>query len=226
MAKKIFVSYKHSDSNVASLNPTHSGVTARAYVDKLIDLFEGDEIYKGEGSEDLSEFKDETIEHRLKKKIHDSSVTVVLVSPGMKNPHEPENDQWIPWEIAYSLKEITRNDRTSTTNAVLAVVLPNAANSYSYYLEENACPFCHCRVLNTGILFQILMDNMFNIRQPEYHGCNRHGLGNRVYLGLSSYIHTVKWSDFIANKDKYLDLAIKIMNNRADYELVKEVGDG
>ena len=57
MARKIFVTYKHSDNSVESLNYQ---TTARAYVDKLIELFEEDEIYKGEGTEDLSQFKDET----------------------------------------------------------------------------------------------------------------------------------------------------------------------
>ena len=57
MARKIFVTYKHSDNSVESLNYQ---TTARAYVDKLIELFEEDEIYKGEGTLDLSQFKDET----------------------------------------------------------------------------------------------------------------------------------------------------------------------
>ena len=52
MARKIFVSYKHTDDSV---EPINEETTARAYVDELIELFEDDEIYKGEGDEDLSE---------------------------------------------------------------------------------------------------------------------------------------------------------------------------
>ena len=68
MARKIFVSYKHSDDTVEPINGEE---TVRAYVDEIIQLFEDDEIYKGEGDEDLSEFKDETIATHLKDKIYE-----------------------------------------------------------------------------------------------------------------------------------------------------------
>lgn len=222
MARKIFVSYKHADDSVENLN---SGTTARAYVDELIELFEDDEIYKGEGDEDLSEFKDETIESHLKDKIYDSSITLVLISPNMKDESENESDQWIPWEVSYSLKEITRNERTSQTNGLLAVVLPNEDSSYSYFLEENTCPYCRCTGYHTDKLFQILRDNMFNIKEPIFNNCTNHPDTNRVYMGYHSYIYSVKWCDFISDTDKYLDTAEEIRDNKDDYDLVKTVKD-
>jgi len=223
MARKIFVSYKHEDTSVAPIN---GAATARAYVGEIIRLFEGDEIYKGEGNEDLSDFRDETIASHLRDKIYDSSMTLILISPKMKDECERESDQWIPWETSYSLKEIARNDRTSGTNAMLAVVLPDQDSLYSYYLVEDACPYCHCRTLKTHTLFQILRENMFNIKDPTFNDCTNHSLGNRVYTGDSSYIYSVKWEDFVNDKGRYLDTAERIKDNINDYKITKEIKNG
>ena len=220
MARKIFVSYKHKDCNVYPIN---GGITtARDYVDELMKLFEGDEIYKGERDEDLSRFKDETIRSHLRDKIYDSSVTLVLISPNMKDSSEPESDQWIPWEVSYSLKNIPRQERTSQTNAILAVVLPDLSSAYSYFLEENTCYLCHCRILHNGKLFQILGKNMFNLKQLTQNNCRNH-LTTPAYVGPSSYIYSVKWEDFIINKEKYLKMAEERRDKIDDYEIRKMV---
>ena len=222
MARKIFVSYKHSDDAVA---PTKYGVTARAYVDELIELLKGDEIYKGEGDEDLSDFKDDTVKSHLKDKIYDSSITLIFISPNMKSKYTKENDQWIPWEISYSLKEITRDDRTSKTNALLAVVLPDQDFCYNYFLEENTCERCHCQTLHTNILFKILRKNMFNIKHPTFNNCQNHRESNRVYTGKKHYINSVKWIDFTGSVEKYLQNAVDAKDSIDDYDITKIVDD-
>ncbi len=223
MGRKVFVSYKHSDSNVENLRGF--GSTARAYVDYLIEHRLNDEIYKGEGNEDISQFQDDTIKTHLKDKIHDSSITLVLISPGMKEPHQMESEQWIPWEVSYSLKEITRSDKLSHTNGILAIVLPDQLGSYEHYITQ-PCSVCKSRHLGTNKLFQIIQDNMFNSKTKDQTKERCSSCNSTFYRGSTSYIESVKWVDFLSNKDHYLDKAASIRDDRKSYDIVKEVKNG
>ena len=233
MGRKLFVSYKYGDSNVYPLALVNAGqglgllggyrqTTVRHYVDELQSLLAYDDhINKGEcDGEDLSHFKDSTIESRLRAKIHDSSITIVMISPNMKEYFTPESDQWIPWEISYSLKEHTRNGRTSKSNALLAIALPDLNNDYSYYIDNRNCCVAGCRIFNTDKVFQIIAKNMFNVKLPSYMACNT---GERIFEGRSSYVHTVTWHDFKLNPDLHLGVATEINDNIYSYNLVKSV---
>ena len=221
MGKKIFVSYKFSDGSVGCLDGNWD-TSVRDYVNKLEDLFDSsDHIYKGESDdEDLSYLSDDTIWARLKDRIYDSTITIVLISPQMRQDHQEDRRQWIPWEISYSLKQPTRNDRTSRSNAVFAVVLPDARNSYDYFIEDNACCSSSCRTLKTDRLFSILRGNMFNQKQPDRRQCED---GRVVFRGESSYIFSVKWTDFVVNVQGEIDRAINLQSNIDKYDIQKEV---
>lgn len=135
MGRKIFVSYKYADSNVKQLDPVWlKTTTARDYVD----LFEKkldktNHIYKGESDgEDLSMLSESTIYEKLKYRIWDSTVTIVFISPNMKEPYKLEKNQWIPREISYSLRKVPRGGKTSQSNSLIAVVLPDSNGLYNY----------------------------------------------------------------------------------------------
>ncbi|HLC95571.1 MAG TPA: TIR domain-containing protein [Patescibacteria group bacterium] len=222
MARKIFISYKYGDTGVQQIQRygEYDATTARHYADALqAKLDAADYINKGEDDgEDMSGFKDETIESNLRNKIFDSSITIVLISKNMKDPYLAEDDQWIPWEIAYSMKEITRNGRTSGTNAMLAVVLPDENGSYAYVVNHYPC----VTSWDTPSLFKILGSNMFNRNQKNLYQCQTcrgyHHNGQD-----HSYIHPVKWSDFINNINAYLDHAVGHQSNLDHFDIVKEV---
>lgn len=223
---KIFITYKYGDTQVKELEDVEDEPTkARHYVDELQEILKAENhINKGEAdNESLADFKDYTIESKLRAKIYDSSITIAIVSKGMTEYGVSERDQWMPWEIAYSLKEHTRDDRTSYTNALLAVVLPDEYGSYEYFIVENSCARCNSRTLKTDFLFQIMGDNMFNIKKPVHIDCSSHSPGKPPYIGDASYIASVKWDDFVTDVDSYISKAFAIHENIDDYDICKTV---
>lgn len=221
MARKVFVSYKYGDSSVAPLEyPYYNKGTARDYVDKLMDRLEEIEIYNGEDDgNDLSQFKESTIETKLKDKIRSSSITVVLISKGMKDPVASEDDQWVPWEVRYSLLDLQGN----RTKGMLAVILPEEDGTYSHYFTYSGCEYCNSRTHHYKKLFQILSGNMFNRLEPNTQTCASPQHSSAYHTGHHSYIHQVEWHNFIENPSYYLDIAENIRDCIDDYKLQKSI---
>ena len=226
MGRKIFVSYKYADDLVENLSVWENS-TARDYVTRFETILApSDNIYKGESDgEDLSTLSKETILKKLRDRIYDSSITVVFISPGMRDPRMPEKEQWIPWEIAYSLRETSRHTKsgeliTSRTNAMLAVALPDRSGSYSYYFERKDCCSNKCIVHHTDRLFQIIRKNMFNQKQAKTHRC---AAGDTIWESDCSYIKAIRWCDFIQDYSGYLEESYKRRDNISDYFIAKNV---
>lgn len=229
MGHKIFVSYKYHDSNVKKISSEY-GVTdtVRTYVNKLAEYIDqySDHIWKAEKEdEDLSELKEDTIAKKLSDRIYDSTLTIVMISPNMRDSSKADKEQWIPWEVEYSLKETSRKNMkgepvTSSTNAVLAIVVPDKNNSYSYYINDNACCNGGCRTLKTDTLFEILRKNMFNEKAPNKRTCENNSV---IYRGDSSYIQSVKWETFIKKPEFYINKAYELRDNIDKYNIRKEI---
>lgn len=106
MAHKTFISYKYSE--------------AQDLRDRIIKALGDDaSYYQGETSDspDLTDTSTENIKKNLKDMMYDTSVTIVIISPHIKE------SKWIDWEIEYCLKNITRKNRTSHTNGVVGVIM-------------------------------------------------------------------------------------------------------
>lgn len=158
MGRKIFVSYKHGDNNVEALPSDGKNTIARSYVNYIENILIGtsEHIYKGEhADEDLTGYSENCIWEHLKDKLYDTSVTIVLISPNMKEPYVREDYQWIPWEIKYSISRQHRGETTSQRNAILAVILPDRNGNYNYYDDLK--------------LFRILQSNIACRYIPVYH---------------------------------------------------------
>jgi hypothetical protein len=218
MGRKIFISYKYGDVLVKDLSKkvikvkegkfhvTPRATRVRDYVDELQKIIGVDHINLGEkDGESLEDFSDLTIESNLKQKIFQSSITIVIISKGMKDASKKENEQWVPWEVSYSLRLVNREDRTSQMNAVLGVVIPDENGSYDWYYTNN--PLCNCITHYTSKLFTILSSNMFNKKEREFRVCD----GIKMNISNEpSFIKTFRWSD-------YINKAIQIKDNEDLY---------
>ena len=211
MGRKIFVSYKYGDNNVENIigmDGKGGLCTVRNYVDKLEDILEDktEHIYKGESDgEDLSQLSDDTIWEKYKAEKH----------------------QWIPQEISYSLKEISRidssgNSVTSKTNALIAVIVPDINGSYDYFTYQKDCCTKKCTHYNNDSdrIFTIMSKNMFNQKSPDKEQCDNN---NYIYHGECNYMLCVKWNDFVDNVDKYIDRAYSIQDNQEEYDIAKAI---
>lgn len=121
----------------------------------------------------------------------------------MRDFSKLEKNQWIPWEISYSLKDIERGGLRSITNAILAVIIPDICRIYNYFEDYNGN-------VKKSNLFNILAKNMDNRE-------------NWANINEKSYIKTIKWSSFIGNINYYIEKAIKIKSNINYYKVVKEI---
>ena len=166
--RKIFVSYKYIDADVQSLPSVVEPTWPCDYVDYIKNnLLKENDIYKGENSdEDISLWEEEEIWEHLKDKIYDSTITIVLISPNMKEPRKWQRSQWIPWDISFSVRETTISNRTSHRNALLAVILPDRNGSYTYYDKDNLFPILKSNIEN-GYTYVVTWNDFLKYTQED-----------------------------------------------------------
>lgn len=200
MAKKTFISYKYSE--------------AQGVRDKILEaLGEDATYYQGETSDspDLTDAKTDTIKTNLKNMIYGTSVTIVVISPDLRN------SDWIDWEIEYSLKEITRDDKTSRTNGIVGVIM-KYNGGYDWIVGENSYEDgCKPRTIDDSKLYQIMVKNRFNLVPPQYI-CTRCKTVDR--LG-GSYISLIEEEEFLGDPAKYIDNAHEKSENISTFKICK-----
>lgn len=218
MGHNVFVSYKYKDQNVRQIPGITPFTWGRDYVDVLETLIpDYGHVYCGEkGDDDLSDRSDDYIYDHVKRMIWPTTCTIVLISAGMKNPNSYDKSQWIPWEIYYSLREVTTDRGTSHRNGIVGVVIPDKNGSYNYAMTKGTCCETPCRKIHSDWMFNILKKNLFNIKQTDTYRCDN---GDTVWRGECSYISLVKWDDFIKNINYYIERAEEKKDHWEDYNL-------
>lgn len=186
MAHKTFISYKFSE--------------AQDLRDDIIEaLGEDATYYKGETSDspDLTDYTTETIKEHLKDMIFDSSVTIVIISPHMTE------SEWIDWEIEYSLREYSRNGRSSKSNGVVGVIM-KVNGDYSWLQKTTSHSDGHTSTSHDkSKMYKIINDNRFN-ENPKRYFCEKCKTVDRL---TGSYISLIEEDEFLDNPNKFIDNA-------------------
>lgn len=218
MGKNVFVSYSYHDSDVGQFEPKKGWTIGRDYVDVIeYDMSKSNKYnYRGEeDGEDNSDLHFKTIENILADKMFQTSITLVLISRGMMKGVE-EIEQWMPWEISYSLYNKTRKYGNSNMNAILAVVLPDRQGSYSYALYDKG----QNTFIKEKAFFKILLANMFNRMGTMYYA-DEHN--NPLYKHGESYVVVTRWNDYCIKPDYYLGLALRNRSNFNQFMITKKL---
>lgn len=202
MDRETFISYKYSEA--CNLR------------DDILDaLGEDAKYYKGEtaDSPDLTDTSTENIKKNLKDMMHGTSVTIVIISPNMKE------SKWIDWEIEYSLKEITRADRVSRTNGVVGVIM-KVNGSYNWLVSHRTeNDGCSIRSIDSDKLYSIINDNRYNLEGDNKYSCPVCKTFDQLN---GSYIALVKEDAFLADPETYIENAYKKSQNIGNYKITKE----
>jgi hypothetical protein len=201
MAHKTFISYKYSEAR----NLRNDIINA---------LGNNATYYQGETSDspDLTDTSTENIKRVLTDMMYNTSVTIVVLSPHMKE------SKWIDWEVEYSLKETSRKGRTSLTNGVVGVVM-KYNGGYDWLITQGTN--CHGYATLTykdEKLFPIIYKNHHNSVPPQWH-CNK---CKTYYYDNGSYISFIEEEKFLYDPQKYIENAYEKSENTQAYDLTKQ----
>lgn len=202
MARKTFISYKYSE--------------AQNLRDEILESLGDDATYyQGETSEsaDLTDTSTENIKEDLKDMMFNTSVTIIIISPNVKQ------SKWIDWEIEYCLKRITRKDRTSQTNGVLAVIQKVNGN-YDWFKSLNPqLDGCSYSSYSDHLVYDIINKNRGN-QTPKVYSCDT---CKSISSLTGSYISYVKEEVFLNDPHTYIENAYnKSDQPDEDYDLTRE----
>lgn len=201
MARETFIAYKYSE--------------AKDLRDEIIEKLGADaSYYQGETAEspDMTTDKVDRIKNSLKNMIFGTSVTIVIISPNLKN------SEWVDWEIQYSLKEYKRNSTTSRTNGIIGVIMKYNGN-YNWLISTRLNnDGCTTRNIDSSVLYNIINNNRYNLNTESKYSCPNCKTFDQLN---GSYIALVEEDKFLENPKHFIENAYDKSKDIGSYNLSK-----
>lgn len=192
MARKVFISFRFSDGHL--------------YKEELVKKFNNyDDVINCSENVDRSKMSEETIKKYLYKKLSNTSVTIVLLTPQAiyhQKDYFGNIDDWIYDEIRYSLEDRENN----RCNGLIAVYTPEAEKILIDKRQDSI-------IIND--FDNLVRKNMFNIKDKFKH-CPT---PNRYNPDLDHYCSLVSWKDFISNPNYYIEKAVYKRDHKEQYNM-------
>lgn len=204
MANKVFISFRFSDG--------------KKYKNELSDIFSSDvEVINCSESQDRSNLTEETIQKYLYSKLKNTSVTIVIITPGAVE-HEKnylgQYDDWMHDEIRYSLEDRENN----RCNGLIAIYVPEVESSI---ISKNTCNNCSkdCNITTVHHFDNLIRYNMMNV-EDQYKKNPCAGIFDSDY---DSYCSLVPYEEFKKNYKEYIQKADEKRFETYKYKIKKNL---
>jgi len=202
MARETFIAYKYSE--------------AQDLRDEIIEKLGTDASYYQGETADSPDMTGETIDkikNGLKDMIFGTSVTIVIISPNLKQ------SKWVDWEIEYSLKEYKRQTTTSRTNGIIGVIM-KYNGSYDWLISQSQnSDGCTTRYIDGSKLYDIVKGNRYNLETDDKYSCPNCKSFDQLN---GSYIALVEEESFLNNTSHYIENAYDKSKAIGNYDLTKK----
>lgn len=200
--RKVFVSFRFDDGHDIKEDVIEVLENEGLIIDKSEDV-------------DRSHLSEESIREYLFKKLKDSSITIVLITPkavNYKKDYLGNYDDWLYDELRYSLY----NRENNPINGVIALYTDD---SKKYLIEQvrHSCEVCNEEsvVNNIKSFDNLIRPNMMNVKKKhKRNDCVE------IYDGdYDSYISLISLNKFLDDPSHYLEVATEKRKNASNYEV-------
>ena len=153
----------------------------------------------------MTDFTTATIKNHLKDMIYNTSVTILIISPHMKESN------WISWELEYALKNQKRGDIYSHSNGIVGVIANQWDNGA--WFKQNEYRIGN-RLIQHSCLPDIVVKNRMNKK-------NRFSI-NYDSVNSESYISMVSENTFLSDPQYYIESAYEKSQRLDEFYIIKQ----